>query len=71
MAAIPAADADKWTTLEDAMPSGKLTIVGCLGGMTTEGCCTTHIKRMGCLCHARIESAYLNREISFRPPPIF
>lgn len=68
MAAIPAADADKWTTLEYAMPSGKLTIVGCLGGRDDRGVYHTVYDKWGVFVMPRIESAYLNRE-NFVPSP--
>lgn len=68
MAAIPAADADKWTTLEDAMPSGKLTIVGCLGGRDDRGVYHTVYDKWGVFVMPRIESAYLNQE-DFVPSP--
>ena len=69
MAAIPAADADKWTTLEDAMPSGKLTIVGCLGGRDDRGgVYHTVYDKWGVFVMPRIESAYLNQE-NFVPSP--
>lgn len=68
MAAIPAADADKWTTLEYAMPSGKLTIVGCLGGRDDRGVYHTVYDKWGVFVMPRIESAYLNFE-NFVPSP--
>ena len=68
MAAIPAADADKWTTLEYAMPSGKLTIVGCLGGRDDRGVYHTVYDKWGVFVMPRIESAYLNLE-DFVPSP--
>lgn len=68
MAAIPAADADKWTTLEYAMPSGKLTIVGCLGGRDDRGVYHTVYDKRGVFVMPRIESAYLNLE-NFVPSP--
>lgn len=68
MAAIPAADADKWTTLEYAMPSGKLTIVGCLGGRDDRGVYHTVYDERGVFVMPRIESAYLNLE-DFVPSP--
>ena len=68
MAAIPAADADKWTTLEYAMPSGKLTIVGCLGGRDDRGVYHTVYDKWGVFVMPRIESAYLNQE-NFVPSP--
>ena len=68
MAAIPAADADKWTTLEYAMPSGKLTIVGCLGGRDDRGVYHTVYDKRGVFVMPRIESAYLNLE-DFVPSP--
>ena len=68
MAAIPAADADKWATLEYAMPSGKLTIVGCLGGRDDRGVYHTVYDKRGVFVMPRIESAYLNLE-DFVPSP--
>ena len=70
MAAIPAADADKWTTLEYAMPSGKLTIVGCLGGRDDRGVYHTVYDKRGVFAMPRIQY-YLSASgsMEFKEPP--